>query len=124
MLTFVRAMLVGYAAIAIATGILGATTPYDPATISPMDDNNHRYVAAIWASTGLAFLYVAWNPMEVSLFRFLMIALVIGGLVRSMALVNYPPTPFILFVIAIELIPPPLMIWMHALSINAATPQE
>lgn len=124
MLTFVRALLVGYAVIAIVTGIFGATAPYDAATTTPMDDNNHRYVAAIWASTGLAFLYVAWNPAEVSLFRFLMLALFIGGLVRAFALTNYPPTPFIAFIIAIELIPPPLMLWMHSISLNAAAPQD
>ena len=123
-MTIVRTLLVGYAIIAIVTGIFGATAPYDSTTTTPMDDNNHRYVAAIWASTGLAFIYVAWNPAEVTLFRFLMVALFIGGLVRAFALANYPPTPFIIFIIAIELLPPPLMVWMHASSVSAATPQD
>ncbi|MCB1599583.1 MAG: DUF4345 domain-containing protein [Lysobacterales bacterium] len=123
MLTLVRTLLVGYGLIAIATGILGASATYDAVTTTPMQDNNHRYVAAIWASMGLAFLFVAWNPSEVSLFRFLMAALFIGGLVRAIALVNYPPTPFIVFIIAIELIPPPLMLWLHSSSINAARHQ-
>jgi hypothetical protein len=35
-----------------------------------MTDNNHRYVAAIWMATSLAFFYVAWNPSETALFRF------------------------------------------------------
>jgi hypothetical protein len=115
MLLFIRIFLVLYGIIALITGFMGATAAYNPKLSTPMLDNNHRYVAAIWASMSLAFFYVAWNPSESSLFRFLMIALFIGGIVRALALVNYPPTPFMIFGILIELIPTATMLWMHTL---------
>ncbi|NJO90937.1 MAG: DUF4345 domain-containing protein [Chloroflexia bacterium] len=98
---------------------MGTTAKYNAALTDPMTDNNHRYVAAIWMATSLAFFYVAWNPSETALFRFLMIALFIGGIVRAAALVNYPATPFLIFLIAIELIPPALMLWFHSKLLNA-----
>jgi|GEM_PF-4090566 len=61
----------------------------------------------------IAFFYVAWNPSEVALFRFLMLALFLGGIVRALALRNYPATAFLIFGILIELIPTALMFWMH-----------
>ncbi len=118
MLLFIRILLVLYGVIAAATGFMGATASFDAST-APMLDNNHRFVAAIWASMSLAFFYVAWNPSETALFRFLMIAVFIGGLVRAFALVNYKPTPFLIFGILIELIPTALMFWMHTKLLNS-----
>jgi len=92
MLLFIRIFLVLYGIIAAITGFTGMTSSFDT-SMEPMMDNNHRYVAAIWASMSLAFFYVAWNPSEVTLFRFLMVAVFIGGVVRSVALINYPATP-------------------------------
>ncbi|PPK87665.1 uncharacterized protein DUF4345 [Neolewinella xylanilytica] len=112
MLLIIRISLVLYGFIALGTGYLGVTASFEPGT-SPMEDNNHRFVAAIWASMSLAFFYVAWNPSEAALFRFLMVALFLGGLVRAIALRHYPPTSFILFGIAIELIPTAVLLWMH-----------
>ncbi len=111
MLLFIRVFLVLYGLIAAATGFMGITAKFD-ATVDAMIDNNHRYVAAIWMATSLAFFYVAWNPSETALFRFLMIAVFLGGIVRAVALINYPATPFLIFLIAIELIPIVLMFWM------------
>lgn len=113
MLLFIRVFLVLYGLIAAATGFMGATAKFNAALTDAMTDNNHRYVAAIWMATSLAFFYVAWNPSETALFRFLMIAVFIGGIVRAAALLNYPATPFLIFLIAIELIPTALMFWMH-----------
>lgn len=113
MLIFIRIFLILYGLIAVATGFMGTTATYNPSLTDPMTDNNHRYVAAIWMATSLAFFYVAWNLSETALFRFLMIALFIGGVVRAAALINYPATPFLIFLIAIELIPPVLMLWFH-----------
>jgi hypothetical protein len=110
---FIRVFLVLYGLIAAATGFMGATAKFNAALTDAMTDNNHRYVAAIWMATSLAFFYVAWNPSETALFRFLMIAVFIGGIVRAVALINYPATPFLIFLIAIELIPIALMFWMH-----------
>ena len=112
MILFIRIFLVLYGIIAAATGFLGVTASFDP-TESPAMDNNHRFISAIWASMSIAFFYVAWNPSEVALFRFLMLALFIGGIVRALALRNYPATPFLIFGILIELIPTALMFWMH-----------
>lgn len=113
MLLFIRIFLILYGLIAAATGFMGTTAKFNAAVTDAMTDNNHRYVAAIWMATSLAFFYVAWNPSETALFRFLMVAVFIGGIVRAAALLNYPATPFLIFLIAIELIPTALMFWMH-----------
>lgn len=121
MLLFIRVFLVLYGLIAAATGFMGVTAKYNSAVTDPMKDNNHRYVAAIWMATSLAFFYVAWNPSETALFRFLMVAVFIGGLVRAAALVNYPATPFFIFLILIELIPTTLMLWFQAKLLNSGS---
>lgn len=118
MLLFIRVFLVLYGLIAAATGFMGTTAKYNSTITDPMTDNNHRFVAAIWMATSLAFFYVAWNPSETALFRFLMVAVFIGGVVRAAALVNYPATPFLIFGILIELIPTALMLWFHSKLFN------
>ncbi|HKK67639.1 MAG TPA: DUF4345 family protein, partial [Bacteroidales bacterium] len=77
MLLFIRIFLVFYGLIAAATGFMGSTAAYNPAATDPMTDNNHRYVAAIWMAMSLGFFYVAWNPSETALFRFLMVVVFI-----------------------------------------------
>lgn len=121
MLLFIRIFLIFYGLIAAATGFMGATASYDATVSDAMTDNNHRYVAAIWMATSLAFFYVAWNPSETALFRFLMVAVFIGGIVRAAALINYPPTPFLIFLILIELIPTALMLWFHTKLLNSGS---
>ncbi len=121
MLLFIRIFLVLYGLIAAATGFMGSTAAYNPEATDPMTDNNHRYVAAIWMAMSLAFFYTAWNPSETALFRFLMVAVFIGGVVRAAALINYPATPFLIFLIAIELIPTVLLLWMHTKLIDAGS---
>jgi len=118
MLLFIRIFLVLYGIIAVATGFMGITAKFNATVTDAMTDNNHRYVAAIWMATSLAFFYVAWNPSEIALFRFLMVAVFIGGVVRAAALINYPATPFLIFLILIELIPTALMLWMHTKLLN------
>ena len=121
MLLFVRVFLVVYGLIAAATGFMGTTAKFNAAVTDAMTDNNHRYVAAIWMATSLAFFYVALNPSETALFRFLMIAVFIGGIVRAAALINYPATPFLIFLILIELIPTALMLWFHTELLNSGS---
>jgi hypothetical protein len=118
MLLFIRVFLVVYGVIALATGFMGSTHSFESSTTTAMQDNNHRFTAAIWAATSLAFFFVAWNPSEVALFRFLMIAVFIGGLVRTYGLRFYPATPFMVFGILIELIPTALLLWMHTKLLN------
>ncbi len=113
MLLFIRFFLVLYGIIALGTGFLSMAAPYD-ASVKPIADNSHRFIAAIWASMALGFFYCAWNPSEGPLFRFLMIALFIGGIVRAISLVNYPPTPALWALIALELIPTPILWYMHS----------
>jgi hypothetical protein len=121
MLLSIRIFLVLYGLIAAATGFMGSTHAFDATTTTAMDDNNHRFTAAIWAAMSLAFFYVAWNPSETTLFRFLMVALIIGGLVRAYGLRYYPASPFLIFLILIELVPTALMLWMHTKLLNAGT---
>jgi hypothetical protein len=119
MLLFIRIFLMLYGVIALGTGFLGITASFNPSINTPMQDNNHRFVATIWAAMSLAFFYVAWYPSEVALFRFLMVAVFIGGVVRALALINYSPTPLLIFGILIELIPTTLMFWMHTKLLNS-----
>jgi hypothetical protein len=121
MLLTIRIFLVLYGLIAAATGFMGTTAKYNPALTDPMTDNNHRYVAAMWMAMSLGLFYVAWNPSETALFRFLMVAVFIGGIVRTAALVNYSPTPFMIFGIAIELIPTVVLLWFHTKLLNAGS---
>jgi len=114
MLAVIRVFLALYGLIALITGFMGISASYNPAMATPSVDNNHRFVAAIWASMSFALFYVAWNPSEVALFRFLMAALFFGGLVRTYALRFYPPTPFLIFGIFIEVLPTILLFWMHS----------
>lgn len=120
MLIFVRAFLILYGLIAMATGVNSMTETYQVG-VEPMADNSHRFLAAIWASMSLALFYCAWKPTEVTLFRFLMIALFIGGVVRAFALINYKPTPVIIAVIVLELIPTPILWYMHSKLIGGTT---
>ena len=113
MLLFIRIFLVLYGLIAAATGFISTSAKYNATLTDAMTDNNHRFVAAIWMATSLAFFYVAWHPSETALFRFLMVALFIGGIVRAVAHINYPATPFLIFLILIELLPTTIMFWMH-----------
>lgn len=117
MLLFIRIFLVLYGVIALATGSLGIFATFDPAS-TPISDNNHRFVAAIWTVMSVAFFYVAWNPSEVAFFRFLMLALFSGGLVRVYGLRYYPASPFLIFGILIELVPTAIMLWMHTKLLN------
>lgn len=119
MLLFIRVFLILYGLIAAITGFMGTTARFNSDLVDPTTDNNHRYVAAIWMATSLAFFYVAWKPSETALFRFLMLALIIGGVARAAALRYYPPTPFILFGIFIELVPPAMMLWFQSKLIHA-----
>jgi hypothetical protein len=121
MLLSIRIVLILYGVIALGTGFLGINAAYDASTITPAQDNNRRFVAAIWASMSFAFFYTARNPTEVALFRFLMIAVFIGGLVRAYGLRYYPPSPFLIFGILIELIPTALLLWMHTKLLNSGS---
>jgi hypothetical protein len=121
MLLFIRVFLMLYGVISFATGLMGAFASYNSDTADSMQDNNHRFVAAIWASMSLAFFYLALNPSEVALFRFLMIAVFIGGLFRAYGLRFYPASPFIVFGILIELIPTALMLCMHTRLLNSGS---
>ncbi len=120
MLLFIRIFLVLYGIIAAVTGFMGSTHGFDPTVTDAMQDNNHRFTAAIWGAMSLAFFYTAWNPSETALFRFLMIAVFIGGLVRAYGLTYYPPSPIIIFGILIELIPTAVMLWMHTKLLKSA----
>lgn len=120
MLLFIRIFLVFYGVIALATGFLGVSASFNPAT-APMQDNNHRFVSAMWMAMSLGFFYVAWYPSEVALFRFLMIAVFIGGLVRTYGLRYYPASALIIFGILIELIPTAIMLWMHTKLLNTSS---
>lgn len=109
---FVQIFLVLYAVIALVTGYLGITATYDP-SVNVMTDNSHRFTAAIWTAMAIGFIYCVFNPDEITLFRFLMICLFIGGIVRAISLRLYPATPMLIFAIFMELVPPPILWYLN-----------
>ena len=111
----VQIFLVLYAVIALVTGFIGITATHD-ATLNVMTDNSHRFTAAIWAAMALGFIYCVFNPNETTLFRFLMISLFIGGLVRAISLRFYTATPMLIFAIFMELVPPPILWYLNSKS--------
>lgn len=120
MLIFVRICLILYGVIAIATGLMGIFVAFD-SSIPVFEDNSRRFIASIWASTSLAFFYVAWKPTQTVLFRFLMVALFLGGIVRLVALVNYAPDMPTAITIFLELIPTPVLWWLQMRYVRSKT---
>ncbi len=108
----IQVFLCLYGIIALITGVLGITTKYD-SEVDIMTDNNHRFVSSIWAATSIGFFYCVFHLGETSLFRFLMLTLVIGGLVRTACAFLYKLTPKILFGIFLEIVPPPILWYLH-----------
>ncbi|WP_081820655.1 DUF4345 domain-containing protein [Sediminibacter sp. Hel_I_10] len=109
----IQVFLVLYGIIALITGFMGITAKYDP-SINVMADNSHRFVAAIWAATAIGFVYCAFNLNETALFRFLIISLVIGGIVRASSAFLYHLTPFIIFGIFLEVVVPPILWYLQS----------
>ena len=119
MLLTIRILLFLFGLISLITGFLGISAKYVATEVTPAIDNNHRFTAAMWFSMSIAFFYVTKYPAETTLFRFLMIAMIIGGLVRVYGLRFYSASPSIIVGIIVEIIPPLIMLWMHNQLLNS-----
>ncbi len=109
----VRGFAVLYGVIAMVTG--GRAMLYGLAgAAEAMSDNSFRFLAAIWLAAGLGFFHFArHHETETTLFRVLMLALFLGGVGRSLGLLQYPATPLMVALIALELIPPLFLVPMQ-----------
>jgi len=113
-----RALVIGfcvlYGLIAFATGGHGMVSGLE-GDVAAMADNSFRFLAAIWVGVGAAFFICAWRyRTETTLFRVLMVALFLGGIGRSLGLLQYPKTTVMIVLIALELIPPLFLVPMQA----------
>ncbi|MBX2803239.1 MAG: DUF4345 domain-containing protein [Myxococcales bacterium] len=109
-----RLLTAFYALIGLATGARSAVLGLD-ADVLPLDDNQFRFYAAIWFTVGLGLAYcVAFIRESTQLFRFLMLALVMGGVGRALGALEYPlETPMIVG-IALEFVGPALLLVLQS----------
>lgn len=103
-----------YGCIAFATGGHAMVAGPD-AALEPMLDNTFRFLAAVWVGVGVGFFVAAWDPAShTTLFRVLMVVLVLGGIGRSLGLQHYSPTTVLVVLIALELVPPLFLVPLQA----------
>ena len=111
--------------IPVATGLLGLLGVEDPfyvaAGVPPivMLDSNLRFFSGVWLGLGLALYWlIPTIERQTVLFRAIWGMIFIGGIGRllSMAMLAWPPVPFVAFT-AIEIAGAPLFIlWQSRLS--------
>jgi hypothetical protein len=114
--------------IPIATGLLGLLGVADPfyvaAGVPPivMLDSNLRFFSGVWLALGLALYWLIPKiERQTVLFRVLWAMIFVGGIGRllSMAMLAWPPVPFVAFT-ALEIVGAPLFIvWQTRLSKSA-----
>lgn len=111
--TTVRVFTFLLGVIGLATG--GASVLSGLADATPALDNTFRFQAGIWMAVGLGLLHsaVAYEKSE-QLFRFLMQALIVGGLARAVGLLDYAPERAVVAPIIIELVVPTLLLVLRA----------
>jgi uncharacterized protein YjeT (DUF2065 family) len=105
--------------IPLATGVLtlmGLSNPEYKQAGLPMHivlDSNLRFYGGVWLGLGLVLLWMLPRlRTETKLFRAFSLMIFVGGIGRliAMALVGWPPVPFIAFT-ALEIIGMPLLVW-------------
>jgi hypothetical protein len=111
--------------IPVATGFFGLLGVEDPlyaaAGVPPivMLDSNLRFFSGVWLGLGLALYWlIPTIERQTVLFRALWVMIFIGGIGRllSMAMLAWPPVPFVAFT-ALEIAGAPLFIlWQSRLS--------
>lgn len=114
-----------------AVDALFGTAPLPGDTsVSPEVDSNYRFFSAVFLSVGLLLLWVAPDPLERTrglALRWASGAVFLGGLARILSLLLAgAPAPLLFFLLAMELlVPPVLVLWHRALTrAPAADAQE
>ncbi|WP_017581917.1 DUF4345 domain-containing protein [Nocardiopsis valliformis] len=109
-------VLVGTGALNV---VLGPTALPGDTAIGLNADSNYRFFAGVWLTLGPALLWVVPRPLErAPVLMWIIAAVFVGGLARALAaLLEGVPHPFLLVLLAVELvIPPVLFLWHRALN--------
>ncbi len=110
-----RVLTALFALIALATGALAVVGGIAETSVPVLVDNEFRFFAGIWFAAGLGLAYCAATITEsTKLFRFLMIAIFIGGIARAIGLTEYSPERKMIVGIAIETVLPSLLLIMQS----------
>jgi len=119
------------ALVPISTGIISMRGVRDPLYRSlqlpevPVLDSNLRFLGGVWLGLGLALLCTVLSiEQQGPLFRWLWVAVFLGGLGRllSWVLIGAPPRPYIGFLL-LEIVGAPLFIyWQWRVAQSAIVP--
>ncbi len=86
-----------------------------PADAPVMLDNHFRFFAGIWIGVGLGLAYCIKDIEHATvLFRGLLLTIFIGGFARIIGFSAYDPEARMIVATAIELIFPPVLVWMQS----------
>lgn len=121
-----QALVVLSALVLVGTGamdvVLGPAALPGETAIGPDADSNYRFFSGVWFTLGLALLWVVPRPLDrAPVLMWILAAVFVGGLARALAvLLEGVPHPFLLGLLAVELVVPPvLFLWHRALSRGA-----
>jgi len=110
----VRVLTILLGVIALGTGVKAIGAGLGPGTPSALLDNHYRYYGGIWLAAGPGLLYcVARLRESAQLFRFLMFAIMVGGVGRAIGVMQLGPERPMLIAIAIELLVPALLLTLY-----------
>ncbi|MFE6858759.1 DUF4345 domain-containing protein [Nocardia sp. NPDC057668] len=112
-------LIVGYACVAIGLAhlVLGEAAVPDMGTAAATPDSQSRFFGAIFVGYGLAWIWSVRGPIiDTRAVRWLAGIFLLGAVGRfiSMAVHGWPH-PFILVLTALEVLIPPLFIWLAVL---------
>lgn len=105
------------ALIGLVTGLKTVFGGIESIAASPFLDNSHRFLAGIWLGVGMGLAYctLRWSAKDTPvLLRALMLTIFVGGVARAIGLIHYAPETRIVVATAIELIVPPIVVWMQS----------
>ena len=115
MLVATRILASLFALIALGTGFKDVFLGLVDVDAAAVVDNTFRYYAGIWAAVGLGLVWCVVRIREsTQLFRFLLIAIFIGGIARAIGLLDVPLERPIAVGIAIETILPVVLWFMQS----------
>ena len=121
MLTIARIGTALFALIALASGGRAVFGGLAVDGVEQQLDNDHRFFAAIWMAVGLGLAYcVPYLRDSTALFRFLMLALMAGGVGRALGWLSYPPDTRMIVAVAIELVLPLVLMMLQATTAGGA----
>jgi len=107
MLMFLRIGAAFFALVGTLTGLKAVAGGLNLTHVAPQTDNDFRFFAASWLAVGLGF---AWSLTDLaahaSMFRFLLVAVFLGGIARAAGWASYPPDKRMIVAVVLEFVLP------------------